>query len=100
MPSEEKLSEIEIISLEQGSNENLFKVNYKSKNFPYSFFEINKKDKEKLNYFLPGKKYSALFEVSGKPDFLGQKNSWENVSTVSYILKGIYKDEKIIYKLI
>jgi hypothetical protein len=99
MPKKEKISKIEIISLEKGNKKDSLKVTCTSKDRGIGnyFFEIDKK--EKSSCFLPGKVYKALFEIQGLPDFIGEKDKWENVSTVSYILKKIYSGNEIIYEL-
>lgn len=48
--------------------------------------------------FIPGKIYTGFFEVSGMPDFVGQRNEWENICTLNYKLEKILDKNKIIWE--
>lgn len=54
--------------------------------------------KDYLSFFYPGARYKGIFQQSGMPDFIGDKDVWENVCTVSFLLKKILDGEKIIYE--
>ncbi|MCK5043731.1 hypothetical protein KAR52_01895 [Candidatus Pacearchaeota archaeon] len=92
MEKTEKIK-IKVKRLEEGL-ENSLKVIFESKFGEYPL-EV---EKEKFDLFCPGKKYSGIFRVSGMPDFIGDKDRWENVCTVSYVLEKILDDKKVVYE--
>ena len=54
-------------------------------------------EKEKYDLFYPGKEYQGIFKISGMPDFIGDKDEWKNVCTMSYNLEKILDNKKVIY---
>ncbi len=93
MPKNEENYNVKVKKLEEGEGNSL-KVFLDSSLGEYSF----ETEKENLNLFCPGKIYDGLFIVSGIPDFVGQKDEWKNVCTVSYCLERILDGENVIYE--
>jgi hypothetical protein len=91
MEKTEKIN-IKVKRLEEGLEKSL-KVIFESKFGEYPL-EI---EKEKFYLFYPGKEYQGIFKISGIPDFIGDKDEWENICTTSYILEKILDDKEVIY---
>jgi hypothetical protein len=70
--------------LEEGTDDYLVVV-FES---PYGEHSILAK-KEHIKVFCPGTKYEGIFKISGMPDFVGEKNEWENVCTTTCRLEKI-----------
>lgn len=54
-------------------------------------------DKDEIGLFVPGTEYEGVFRISGIPDFPGEADKFENVSTVNYHLKRLFKEDKLVY---
>ena len=62
--------------------------------------------KEDIKVFCPGTEYEGIFKISGMPDFIGQKDEWENVCTINSRLEKILgknilsmiAEKQVIYK--
>ena len=92
MAIEKRTIDLEVLKLEAGKIKDL-KVVFNTEFGEYPI-EVCK---EYFDLFIPGKKYSGLFEVSGMPDFIGEKDNFDNICTVSYNLKSVFNQGIEIY---
>lgn len=92
MVSEKRQEEIEVLRTES-TDEDLLKVVF---NFSLGEYPIMVK-KEDYSLFVPGDTYKGIFEVSGMPDFIGNKDEWKNVCTISYNLEKVLNGEDVIW---
>ena len=44
-----------------------------------------------------GKKYIGIYEISGMPDFIGDKDVFENICTLSFYLKHLFEGNEKLY---
>lgn len=92
MPSEKRQEEIKVLRAES-TDESLVKVVFHSSLGEYPILV----KKEDYSLFVPGENYKGFFEVSGMPDFIGDKDKWENVCTISYRLEKVLSGEDVIW---
>ena len=92
MPEKTESCRIYVKKVEEGENNSL-KVVFESKKYGYYYILVNR---EHLEAFCPGTEYEGIFKISGMADFIGEKEIWENVCTVSYSLEKIIGTEEFV----
>ena len=91
-----KWSEASIVKVNklEGLEGNLIKVFFSSEDFGEIFYTV---PKDYLELFPLGKRYIGIYESSGLPDFLGERDVIENVCTISTSLRRIFDCDKCVY---
>ncbi|MEK6757893.1 MAG: hypothetical protein AABX88_02080 [Nanoarchaeota archaeon] len=93
MPTQTEKYNMKLARIEKGKEKTL-RVFF---SYPLGETSIETEGKNIVSFNF-GKKYEGIFKVSGIPDFIGQKDKWKNVCTMSYTLEKILDDGKVIYE--